>query len=159
MVERMTRTLANAMQRDDDKIDHVAIVCDTAAAITQLHDRGIVHSNVKPANILLNEDDRQAKLANIGTSHRPSVSANPTASTRQAETIFYMPPELRSRSRCKTTSKIDCWAFGLVICEVMNPEGFDALVGAHHGDLHDAAVDWAIGINDHEFRVAATAFL
>lgn len=61
-VERMALTLAHALKSEKDDIERIAIPPDTAAALAHLHDRGIVHRDVEPANMLLNEDGMQAKL-------------------------------------------------------------------------------------------------
>lgn len=157
IVERMTQTFSDALENDADAIDRVAILRDIAAALAHLHDRGIVHRDVKPANILLNEDGTQAKLADFGNSRRRSSNATMTVETQQAGTPFYMAPEVRQSPRCKTTPQIDCWAFELLICEVVNPTEHSAFVGAHHADLHGAALAWAGGIRDKTVMVAAMA--
>lgn len=159
VVEKMTSTLDDALKVGRDSIDRVAILCDTAAALAYLHDRSIVHRDVKPANILLNEDGTQAKLADFGTSRRQSRSTTTTVGTQQAGTPFYMAPEARVKERCKTTPEMDCWAFGLLTCEVMNASGRSGFVAAHHADLHGAAATWANGIRDKKVKVVATACL
>lgn len=157
VIERIKRTLADALDNDSCGIDRDAILGDTAAAIAHLHECGIVHRDVKAANILLDEDGTQAKLADFGTSRRSFSSTTPMIDTQQAGTPFYMPPEVRQNADCKATSEIDCWAFGLLICEVMNPTGRNAFVGTHYADLHGAAKRWASGICDKKLRVAALA--
>lgn len=157
VVEKMARTLEDGLKSGGNKIDRIAVLRDTAAAIAHLHDRGIVHGDVKPANVLLNEDETQAKLAGFGSSSCSSNKTTLTVGRQQSGIPFYMAPEFRENDRCKTTPKIDCWAFGLLICEVMNAAGYNAFVSAHRTDLHGAAKAWAGGIRDRMVKAAATA--
>lgn len=163
VVERMTRSLADELQSDEvEKIDRVAILRDTAAGLGHLHDCGIVHRDVKPANILLNDDSTEEKLSDFGTSRRRSSSSSSTTTTlrtQQAGTCVYMAQEVRGNKYCKTTPKMDCWAFGLLTCDVMNAAERNALVDTHHADLFRAASTWASGIGDRQMRVVATACL
>lgn len=156
-VERMSLTLADALECSGKDINNIAVLRDIAAALAHLHERGIVHGDIKPASILLNKECTQAKLAGFGSSRRRSIGAMTTMGTPQAGNLFYMAPELRETARRMTTMNMDCWAFGLLICVVMNASGRNAVVDAHHADLHGAAQTWASGIGDKHVRVAAVA--
>lgn len=155
VVDRMARTLADAIGNNEITIDRVAILIDTAAALSHLHDKGIVHRDVKPQNVLLNAEGTQARLSDFGCSRRRSVSTVTTTVTSQAGTPFYMPPEVRNNPTCKTTASMDCWAFGLLVCEVMNGVGRNRFVTSKDANLHRAARVWTEGIGHRGLRSAA----
>lgn len=157
--ERMSRTLEHALNKTYNEIHHWAILLDVSAALAHLHDRGIVHRDVKPSNILLNERGTEAKLADFGISRRRSLNTLSTIGTQQAGTPFYMAPEVRQNSRCKTTTKLDSWGFGLLLCEVIHPGGKHMFLTAQHRGVHDAAMEWACGIINEQLRIAAMACL
>lgn len=160
VVEKMERTLEEALLTGGGgEIDRVAILRDVAAALAHLHDLGIVHRNVKPATILLNSNNTQANLSGFSTSYHRSTNTPANAATHLPHTLFYMHPDERANPSCKTTTKVDIWAFGLVACEDMTGEGRSKFLDKHHASLHEAASTLAEGISHTQARFVAVACL
>ena len=73
----------------------LAIVADVARALAEAHQRGIVHRDVKPANILLTDADATVKLADFGLARHivESASLHLTREGAAVGTALYMAPE------------------------------------------------------------------
>ena len=84
------------------------IACGLGAA----HDRGIIHRDVKPANIIVTDD--VVKLLDFGIAH--ALSAGTTEQTLTPGTIAYMAPEqVEGRALDHRT---DLWSLGVVLYEM-----------------------------------------
>ena len=112
----------------------VAIVRQVASALDAAHRAGVIHRDVKPANILLTEDDF-ACLVDFGIAN---------AVTEEKLTQFgdvlgtwsYMAPERFSGDTDKVTHRVDVYALACVLYELLTgtpPYRGDhtALMGAH----------------------------
>ena len=95
----------------------VAIVSDIAAALDYAHGRGLIHRDVKPANILLSE--RGAVVADFGIARTVSLDRGTiTNSGVSLGTAAYMSPE-----QCGGVSELDkrtdIYALGCVVYEML----------------------------------------
>jgi len=74
----------------------VAIVTAVASALDYAHHRGLLHRDVKPANILLTDPDGQARrafLADFGIARRIDDATGLTATNMTVGTVAYAAPE------------------------------------------------------------------
>ena len=94
------------------------VVAQIAAALDAAHRRGLVHRDVKPANILLSEIDGRphAYLTDFGLS-RFADSEQLTATGTVVGTLDYMAPEqLEGR---KVDGRVDVYALGCVLYQAL----------------------------------------
>ncbi|MEZ6187618.1 MAG: protein kinase [Planctomycetota bacterium] len=70
----------------------VHVLSGCCAALQALHAQGIVHRDVKPANLILTPDG-QIKLVDFGLAFREAASVRLTASNEVLGTPQYLPPE------------------------------------------------------------------
>jgi serine/threonine protein kinase/tetratricopeptide (TPR) repeat protein len=95
-----------------------------ADALAHAHERGVVHRDLKSANIALTRDGR-VKLLDFGVARRLDRAALERATRSeaaldapQAGTLRYMPPEvLRGNS---SDERSDIWAVGVVLQELLS---------------------------------------
>lgn len=73
-----------------------------------------MHQDLKPQNILFTKDYESVKLADLGVSN--IFEKTKATSAANCGTLRYMPPEQLDGV---LTSKVDIWAFGCVMLELI----------------------------------------
>ena len=91
-----------------------------ATAIGHLHFRGIVHKNIKPANVLVDSAHDKAWLMGFGIASRlPRERQSPDAPEFIAGTLAYMAPEQTGRMNRSTDSRSDLYSYGVTLYEML----------------------------------------
>jgi serine/threonine protein kinase len=90
-----------------------------AEAIGYAHGQGIVHRDVKPANVLLGIDDR-VKLADFGIARLIGQTVSHTKTGTAVGTAAYLSPEQVSGQ--EITPATDVYSLGLVLLEALTGE-------------------------------------
>lgn len=101
-------------QQLDIKLRH-RMAFEVALGLHYIHEQGVVHRDLKSANILLDEDGH-AKLADFGLANTRRVSVSAVAQRSQAH--GWMPPEVQRRGAVHTP-KSDVYSFGVLLWEIM----------------------------------------
>jgi WD40 repeat protein len=109
----------------------VAILRDLALALAYAHDQGVVHRDVKPANVMLDEQDRP-HLIDFGLARRPeaeeaavlwsvqaSISANKTRQGDIFGTPAYMAPEMARGDGHLAGAALDQYSLGVVLYRLL----------------------------------------
>ena len=89
-------------------------------AIGQLHRRGIVHKDIKPAHILVNSDTGQCWLRGFGIASRlPRERQAPEPPEFVEGTLAYMAPEQTGRMNRSIDSRSDLYSLGVTLYEIL----------------------------------------
>ncbi len=91
-----------------------------AAALAKLHERGLIHKDIKPANILVNNATWAVWLTGFGiASHLPRERQAPGSTEAIAGTLAYMAPEQTDRMNRSIDSRSDLYACGVTFYETI----------------------------------------
>lgn len=86
------------------------------SALGKVHRRGLVHKDIKPANILVNRTTGEAKLTGFGIASRLSRERrSPEPPETIAGTLAYMAPEQTGRMNRSIDSRSDLYALGVTL--------------------------------------------
>lgn len=94
--------------------ESLSIIRDVAQGLVHAHDRGILHCDLKPANIMLDQDG-SPRLADFGQArlrqdHSPSLG-----------TLFYMAPE-QADLKAMPDARWDVYALGVILYRMITGE-------------------------------------
>src|ERR1700675_3157539 len=91
-----------------------------SAAIGQLHQRGVIHKDIKPANVLVNSDTGQCWLSGFGLASRlPRERQAPDPPELIAGTLAYMAPEQTGRMNRSIDSRSDLYSLGVTLYQML----------------------------------------
>ncbi len=91
-----------------------------AAALGKAHQSGLVHKDVKPANILVNCADGRTRLTGFGIASRlPRERQPPQPPEVIAGTLAYMAPEQTGRMNRSIDSRCDLYALGVTFYQML----------------------------------------
>ena len=101
--------------------ESVAIIRDTAKGLLAAHQAGLVHRDVKPSNILLDQRTGHARLTDFGLAVEETDAVQMTQDGVILGTPAYMSPEQVHRSGANDT-RSDLYSLGVVLYELLTGE-------------------------------------
>jgi len=103
-----------------EQVEAVRLMTQTASGLKAAHDRGVVHRDVKPANILLHGPERRVLLTDFGIAKSLAALAQTTLTARDTGlgTFDYIAPEQAEDSR-SVDLRADIYAFGATFYHVL----------------------------------------
>jgi hypothetical protein len=108
-----------ALLRDTALLPHKAAryVLAVARAVQYAHDRGVLHRDLKPGNVLIDRFD-QPHVTDFGLARPINKDSSLTASGAVLGTPGYMPPE-QVEGRSELTVAADVYALGAILYELL----------------------------------------
>jgi hypothetical protein len=91
-----------------------ALMTEVARAIEYAHSRGVIHRDLKPGNILLDQDSRP-RVTDFGLAKNLESDSELTGSGQVMGTPSYMPPELARGNRSEVGTAADVYALGATL--------------------------------------------
>jgi len=91
-----------------------------SAALGRLHERGLVHKDIKPSNVLVNSPTGQVWLTGFGIASRlPRERQSPDPPEFIAGTLASMAPEQTGRMNRSTDSRSDLYSLGVTFYQML----------------------------------------
>jgi serine/threonine protein kinase len=120
-----------------ERLTLTAKICD---AVEHAHQRGVIHRDLKPGNILVDETG-QPKILDFGVARLSESDAHHTRQTdlgQMVGTLAYMSPEQVGADPLALDTRSDVYALGVILYEL--------LAGKLPYDIHDIALPLAVGV-------------
>ncbi len=125
-------TLESALrQGKPSQEDALSFIAQLASALIYLHGRGIVHQDVKPANVFYDAKSKVVKLGDYGVAR----TKDNTKPFERAGSPFYMAPEIFRGESAGPAA--DAYSLGVLAYELLTGrrpfygDSYDALMAAH----------------------------
>ena len=100
--------------------DFLRLAVGLSSAIGRMHDRGIIHKDIKPANVLVNRATGQVWLTGFGIASRLLRERQmPDDPEVIAGTLAYMAPEQTGRMNRSIDSRSDLYALGVTLYQML----------------------------------------
>jgi PAS domain S-box-containing protein len=112
--------LDRLLGRPLDVSHFLRIAIPLAGALRQVHERGLIHKDIKPANILVDAASGGVWLTGFGIASRlPREHQGPAPPEVIAGTLAYMAPEQTGRMNRSVDSRSDLYALGVTLYEML----------------------------------------
>ncbi|WP_292364366.1 AAA family ATPase [Mesorhizobium sp.] len=112
--------LARLLDGPMDLSSFLSLAVGIAKALGSLHECGLVHKDIKPANIMVGCNDGLVRLTGFGLASRlPRERPAPDPPEAIAGTLAYMAPEQTGRMNRSIDSRSDLYAFGVTLYQMV----------------------------------------
>ncbi|KAK3134211.1 hypothetical protein QOZ80_6AG0546370 [Eleusine coracana subsp. coracana] len=131
MVNGSLRTALLKNAKSLDRRKRLIIAMDTAFGMEYLHNKNIVHFDLKSDNLLVNLRDPQRPICKVGDLGLSKVKCQTLISGGVRGTLPWMAPELLNGSSSLVSEKVDVFSFGIVLWELLTGE--EPYADLHYG--------------------------
>ncbi|GLJ43287.1 hypothetical protein SUGI_0898880 [Cryptomeria japonica] len=132
MVNGSLKQVLRKKDRTIDRRKRLILAMDAAFGMEYLHEKNIVHFDLKCENLLVNMRDPHRPVCKIGDMGLSKVKHQTLVSGGVRGTLPWMAPELLS-GRSGVSDKIDVYSFGIVMWELLT--GDEPYANMHCGSI------------------------
>ncbi|KAG5559412.1 hypothetical protein RHGRI_009074 [Rhododendron griersonianum] len=150
MVNGSLRQVLRRKDRTIDRRKRLIIAMDAAFGMEYLHEKNVVHFDLKSHNLLVNMRDPQRPVCKIGDFGLSKVKQRTLVSGGVRGTIPWMAPELLNFQKNMVTDKVDVYSFGIIMWELLtgeqpygNMRSEEIIAGIIKGDLRPEIPSWS----------------
>ncbi len=111
-------TLRTQVSDDTSPAEAAALIETLAQAVHAAHEKGVIHRDLKPDNILLDEQ-RRPKITDFGLAKEFASGSGQTATGAILGTPAYMEPEQTAGRAPEVGPAADIWALGVMLYEML----------------------------------------
>jgi PAS domain S-box-containing protein len=98
----------------------LTLAIGVSSALGKLHQRGLIHKDIKPANVVVNCSDGRVRLTGFGIASRLSRERQaPEPPETIAGTLAYMAPEQTGRMNRSIDARSDLYALGITLYQML----------------------------------------
>jgi PAS domain S-box-containing protein len=113
-------TLDRLLGRPLEFLQFLRVAIPLAGALRRVHERGLIHKDIKPANILVDAANGSVWLTGFGIASRlPREHQAPAPPEVIAGTLAYMAPEQTGKMNRSVDSRSDLYALGVTFYEML----------------------------------------
>ena len=115
--------LARLLRKPWELKPYLPVAIGMTVALGRLHQRGLIHRDIKPTNVFVNVVTGQAWLSGFGLASRlPRERQSPEPPESIAGTLAYMAPEQTGRMNRSIDSRSDLYSLGVTFYEMLTGE-------------------------------------
>ncbi|MCP9234466.1 adenylate/guanylate cyclase domain-containing protein [Lewinella sp. JB7] len=114
-------TLAAAFrEKPEDLADFLEVAISLTRALAGIHERGIIHRDISPHNVLVNDSDRQVTVIDFGIASRINLREHNLGNPEHLEgNLRYISPEQTGRMNRVVDYRTDLYSTGIVFYEML----------------------------------------
>ena len=115
-------SLADRLQRGPLQAEKAAaLICQAARAVAYAHEHRLLHRDLKPGNVLLDQD-KQPKITDFGLAKSLDDEGNLTATGEILGTLQFMAPEQAAAKHNKVAEPADIYSLGAILFTCLTGE-------------------------------------
>jgi len=113
------KSLKAHMRKRPLPLQEISTICSAIAqALTYAHQRGVLHRDVKPANVMIDDQDEKPYLTDFGLARIAAQGESSLSAGMIVGTPHYLAPE-QARGDLDLTPAVDVYALGVMLYEMV----------------------------------------